>query len=92
MKTPSQLDHVVDRPALRRKLDAVVDHSIALIVAPAGAGKSVLLGQWAGAHPELESAGTGTDSTEQLAKLADLKNQGVITEAEFEAQKAKILA
>jgi LuxR family maltose regulon positive regulatory protein len=54
MKTPSQLDHVVDRPALRRKLDAVVDHSIALIVAPAGAGKSVLLGQWAEAHPELE--------------------------------------
>src|SRR5271170_8236443 len=25
-----------------------------------------------------EAAGTGTDSTEQLAKLADLKNQGVI--------------
>jgi LuxR family transcriptional regulator, maltose regulon positive regulatory protein len=54
MKTPSQPAHVVDRPALRRKLDAVVDHSIVLIVAPAGAGKSVLLGQWAGTHPELE--------------------------------------
>ena len=39
-----------------------------------------------------ETAGTGTDSTEQLAKLADLKQQGVITDAEFEAQKAKILA
>ena len=39
-----------------------------------------------------QAAGTGTDSTEQLAKLADLKNQGVITEAEFEAQKAKVLA
>jgi len=50
----SQPAHVVDRPALRRKLDAVVDHSIALIVAPAGAGKSVLLGQWSATHPELQ--------------------------------------
>jgi hypothetical protein len=39
-----------------------------------------------------QAAGTRTDSTEQLAKLADLKRQGVITEDEFEAQKAKILA
>jgi LuxR family transcriptional regulator, maltose regulon positive regulatory protein len=54
MKTPSQPAHAVDRPALRRKLDAVVDHSVTLIVAPAGAGKSVLLAQWAGTHPELQ--------------------------------------
>ncbi len=39
-----------------------------------------------------ETAATGTDSTEQLAKLADLKKQGVITDAEFESQKKKILA
>ena len=40
-----------------------------------------------------QAAGTAGDSTaEQLSKLADLKSQGVITEAEFEAQKAKILA
>jgi Short C-terminal domain/Phospholipase_D-nuclease N-terminal len=39
-----------------------------------------------------ETAGTGADSTEQLAKLAELKQQGVITEAEFDSQKAKILA
>ncbi len=38
------------------------------------------------------TAGAGTNSTEQLSKLADLKQQGVITDAEFEAQKAKILA
>jgi LuxR family maltose regulon positive regulatory protein len=53
MKTPA---HVVDRPALRRKLDAVVDHSLTLVVAPAGAGKSVLVAQWAETHPELEFA------------------------------------
>ena len=39
-----------------------------------------------------ETAGSGADSTEQLTKLADLKQQGVITDAEFESQKAKILA
>lgn len=39
-----------------------------------------------------ETAGSGVDSAEQLTKLADLKQQGVITDAEFESQKAKILA
>ncbi len=39
-----------------------------------------------------QAAGTGTSSADQLAKLADLKQQGVITDAEFETQKAKILA
>jgi hypothetical protein len=40
-----------------------------------------------------QAAGTpGEDTASQLSKLADLKSQGVLTEAEFEAQKAKILA
>ena len=39
-----------------------------------------------------ETAGAGTNSTEQLTKLADLKQQGVITDVEFESQKAKLLA
>ena len=39
-----------------------------------------------------ETAGTSSDTTaDQLTKLADLKSKGVITEAEFDAQKAKIL-
>src|SRR5271166_692184 len=46
--------HLVDRPTLRDKLDQVLEHPLALIIAPAGAGKSVLLAQWAGAHPELQ--------------------------------------
>jgi ABC-type multidrug transport system fused ATPase/permease subunit len=33
----------------------------------------------------------GSSSADQLTKLADLKAQGVITDAEFQAQKAKIL-
>ena len=40
-----------------------------------------------------QTAGTsGEDTASQLSKLADLKSQGVLTEAEFEAEKAKILA
>jgi hypothetical protein len=40
-----------------------------------------------------QAAGTpGATSADQLSKLADLKSQGVLTDAEFEAQKAKILA
>jgi Short C-terminal domain/Phospholipase_D-nuclease N-terminal len=38
------------------------------------------------------SAGDGGDSASQLSQLADLKSKGVLTDAEFEAQKAKILA
>ena len=37
------------------------------------------------------SAGEGTSNADQLAKLADLKSQGVLTDAEFETEKAKIL-
>ena len=40
-----------------------------------------------------QAAGTsGADTASQLQKLADLKSQGVLTDAEFDAQKAKILA
>jgi Na+-transporting methylmalonyl-CoA/oxaloacetate decarboxylase gamma subunit len=34
----------------------------------------------------------GSSVTDDLAKLADLKSQGVLTDAEFEAQKAKLLS
>jgi type VI protein secretion system component VasK len=37
-------------------------------------------------------AGSPTNTADQLAKLADLRDRGVITPAEFDAQKAKILA
>ena len=40
-----------------------------------------------------QAAGTSGDTTaDQLAKLVDLKSQGVLTDSEFEAQKSKILA
>ena len=38
------------------------------------------------------NATSGGGTADQLAKLNDLKNQGVLTDAEFEAQKAMLLA
>lgn len=37
-------------------------------------------------------AGTGVSSADELAKLGDLKAKGVLSEEEFAAQKAKLLA
>jgi LuxR family maltose regulon positive regulatory protein len=45
---------VVDRPALREELDGSLTQPLALLVAQAGAGKTVLLAQWAERHPERE--------------------------------------
>ena len=39
-----------------------------------------------------EAAGSGGGTADELTKLADLKAQGVITDVEFEQQKAKLLA
>ena len=39
-----------------------------------------------------QAAGTSGSSVDELAKLADLKAKGVITDAEFDAQKAKLLS
>ena len=40
----------------------------------------------------VQEAAGAPSSADQLAKLADLRDRGVITPAEFESQKAKILA
>ena len=40
----------------------------------------------------VQEAAGGSSSADQLSKLADLKEQGVLTDAEFEAEKAKVLS
>jgi hypothetical protein len=47
--------------------------------------------QMAAAAPPPAPAAPAADPLEQLEKLGQLKEQGILTEAEFEAQKAKIL-
>jgi Short C-terminal domain len=44
------------------------------------------------APPPPPAAAPAADTVTQLKELADLKAQGILTDAEFEAQKAKILA
>ena len=44
------------------------------------------------APPPPPAAAPAPDTITQLKELAELKSQGVLTEAEFEAQKAKVLA
>ena len=39
-----------------------------------------------------EAAGTGGSSADELEKLASLRQDGVLTDEEFQAQKAKLLA
>lgn len=39
-----------------------------------------------------EAAGTGSSASDELAKLAQLRDQGVLSDDEFQSQKAKILA
>jgi type VI protein secretion system component VasK len=39
-----------------------------------------------------EAAGSPASSADQLAKLADLRDRGVISAAEFDREKAKVLA
>jgi len=43
-------------------------------------------------EPEQRSAPPAKDRLQQLKELGDLKAQGVLTEAEFAAEKTKILA
>ena len=42
--------------------------------------------------PAAAPAAPSVDVVEQLQKLAALKDQGILTQAEFDAQKAKLLA
>ncbi len=42
--------------------------------------------------PPPQPAAPARDPVAQLKDLADLKSQGILTDAEFEAQKAKILS
>ena len=48
--------------------------------------------QYAEAPPPPPAGPSTDDKLEQLKELGELKTSGVLTDAEFEAQKAKILA
>lgn len=45
--------HAVDRPRLRRRLDAAISAPLSTIIAPVGSGKTVLLSQWVESRPDV---------------------------------------
>jgi hypothetical protein len=74
--------------ASQKVLDAVSAN------APAPGSNIMIGGQNLGdmmAQAQAAGAQAAADPTEQLAKLADLRDRGVLTDEEFAAQKAKIL-
>ena len=62
---PSAPAHAVDRPHLRRRLDAALGSPLTLLVAPAGSGKTVLLSQWAASRPDLRFLWLDIESTDE---------------------------
>ena len=68
MRVPAAPAHAVDRSDLRRLLDRALVSPLTLIVAPAGAGKTVLLSQWLSTHPELHVVwvDVGTDDDDPV--------------------------
>ena len=48
--------------------------------------------QYAAPPPPAPAPAAAPDMVTQLKELAELKSQGILTDAEFDAQKAKILA
>jgi hypothetical protein len=68
-----------------------------VIGAPAVPAAAAAVSAAAPAGPAAAPAGpaaapAGPSVVDQLTKLADLRDRGALTEAEFEAQKAKLLA
>ena len=47
--------------------------------------------KWANEEPASQSAPLADDTTSQLQQLAQLKDQGILTQEEFDAKKKQIL-
>jgi hypothetical protein len=75
-------------PDARREQIEEMKAKAAAQVQSAAAMQEVL----ARAFPQAQGATAGPDLADELTKLADLRDRGVLTDAEFEAQKAKLLA
>jgi hypothetical protein len=82
------------RPIARMAVRTTAVVGTAAVVGGHMANKQAQAAQAQAAEPQYAPApqATAPDPIEQLTKLAALKDSGALTEAEFEAEKAKILA
>lgn len=60
---------VVDRPLLLERFDRATHRRVVLLVAPAGYGKSVLVGQWCRAHPDRRVLGMAARPTDDAVQF-----------------------
>ncbi|GAA3914322.1 LuxR C-terminal-related transcriptional regulator [Microbacterium invictum] len=58
-----------DRPRLREQLDSGLSSPLSLVVAPAGAGKTVLLAQWVQSRPDLTVAWLDITAADNEARV-----------------------
>jgi len=80
------------RPVLRTAVIAGTATAVSGRVARRQQGRFAQQDQAAAPPPAAAPAGDGTDEkVAHLKELADLKEQGILTEEEFAAEKAKIL-
>jgi membrane protease subunit (stomatin/prohibitin family) len=93
------LDEMFVRPGVADRDAAVARHERALAMSRAGVSPDLLAMQQQMASKFLagREAGAGQatapapDVADELGKLADLRDRGVLTDAEFQQQKAKFL-
>ena len=81
----------VARTAVIAGTATAVSNNVSRRQANKWAAQDAQAAQQAPAQPASAPA-PGGDTIEQLKQLAELKNQGILTEEEFAAEKAKILA
>jgi hypothetical protein len=82
---------VIDRSAATQSWGSVQATTQNRIVAQATGASGLVIAGGQVISPAPAAAPESPSVADQLAKLADLKNQGVLTEAEFQAQKEKLL-
>jgi hypothetical protein len=75
----------------RRQAEKYADRDANIYAQRAQAYEQQVSQQQAPPPPAPAAAPAGGDVLDQLQRLGDLKAQGILTEAEFEAQKAKLL-
>jgi LuxR family maltose regulon positive regulatory protein len=84
---PRTRAQIVERPRLLRALDGFAGAELTLLSAPAGSGKSVLVGAWCATHPELAIAWLSVDQADNdpvrlwtyLATAVDRARPGLAT-------------
>lgn len=81
------MERMNDPEARQRQVEEI--RAQAAAQAPSASSIQQMVGE---AASRAQQAAPKADTADQLTKLEDLRDRGVLSDAEFEAQKAKLLA